>query len=179
MNMQHTHQTPVKYKRNTIALMVFRLAIIISVSFIFTGCTTLSESNLLTKQGWSVTKVMTVNHFGSPSENDGFRPESFLFEKKLDSRRNLLIGYVENSKGRSGPTIGYSKAFYNNGRFTLAGKVQVTSNYEDAALGVIPIPLMSTRYHLSKKVDVILDAVPVPSGDEPFVLVITGINIDF
>ncbi|SEA41753.1 hypothetical protein SAMN05660964_01554 [Thiothrix caldifontis] len=179
MNMQHMPQIAANHNRNAITLMVFRLAIIVSISFVFTSCATLSYDDILTKQGWSVTKVMTVNHFGSPSENDGFRPESFLFEKELDSRRNLLIGYVENSKGRSGPTIGYSKTFYQNKRFTLAGKVQVTSNYEGAALGVIPIPLMSTRYHLSKKIDVMLDAVPVPGGDEPFVLVITGINIDF
>lgn len=128
--------------------------------------------------GWSFTKVITVNHFGDREDNDGFRPESFYFEKEFGESSRWMVGFIENSEGRTGPSIGYSYDFQRGEDWDFYGKILVATNYKKDSNTKL-IPLLGIRYHLTESLDLMLDGMYVPRSDEHYLLVITGVNYDF
>jgi hypothetical protein len=126
---------------------------------------------------WSFTKLLTINHYGSPSENDGFRPESFLFEKKLDDTHYYSIGVIENSEERTGIVVGYSTIFYQYDKFNVTRNIYLSSNYKKLPF-ITPIPTLGVHYQLTPKTNARIEAVPVPSSN-PYILFISSVNINF
>lgn len=127
---------------------------------------------------WSVTKVVSLNHVFSPSDNDGWRPESFVLEKAINERNYYSIGILENSEERLGLILGYSSIFYQREKFNLHRSLYLSSNYERLP-PVMPVPMVGIRYHLTPKVDLVAQATPVPDPKDAYVIFMTGVNIDF
>ncbi len=127
---------------------------------------------------WSLTKLITIHHLGSPSENDGLHPEAFLFEKKLAHNRYYSLGIVENSEERIGPIVGYTKVLGRRDRLAFTGNIYLSSNYNRLPF-IMPIPTAGIRYQLTKDTQFLAEAVPVPDEDESYVIFMTGINVDF
>lgn len=126
---------------------------------------------------WSFTKVISLHHLGSPSENDGWRPEGVVLEKTLHDKAYYSIGILENSEERLGLVLGYSRVFHHRERFDLTGNVYLSSNYQRLP-AIMPIPTVGVRYHLTPATDLIAEAVPVPDESDPYVIFMTGINVD-
>ena len=123
---------------------------------------------------WSVTKLVTIDHYGSPSENDGFHPEAFTFEKTLNEKSYLSIGVIENSEERIGLFAGYSTIYRQYGRLSLTRHIYVSSNYKKLPF-IVPIPMLGVQYQINKNISVRLEGVPVPNTD-PYILYTTSIN---
>ena len=128
------------------------------------------------KADWSVTKLLTIHHYGDPSDNDGFHPEAFLFEKEVNERSYYSIGIMENSEGYYGPLIGYSTKYRQFGRLSLTRHIYLSSNYRELPF-IAPIPLLGVKYQLSKNVSIGLQGIPVPA-EKPYILFISGINFN-
>jgi hypothetical protein len=126
---------------------------------------------------WSFTKIISLHHFGSPSENDGWRPEGVVLENAINDKAYYSIGILENSEERTGLVIGYSRVFYQREKFDLTGNFYLSSNYQRLP-SVMPVPTIGVRYHLTPTTDLIAETVPVPDESDPYVIFITGINVD-
>ncbi|MBU0657009.1 MAG: hypothetical protein KJ914_17940 [Gammaproteobacteria bacterium] len=126
---------------------------------------------------WSLTKIITLNHIGSPSENDGFHPEAFNLEKAINDKAHYSIGILENSEERLGLTAGYSRVFYQRGRLDLTGNFYLSSNYRRLPF-IVPVPTLGIRYHLTPRTDLLMEAVPFHDEGDPYLIFITGINFD-
>lgn len=125
----------------------------------------------------SFTKILTLNHIGSPSENDGFHPEAFVLEQTINDNTHYSIGILENSEERLGLIIGYSRIFYQTGRLDLTGNFYLSSNYKRLPV-VVPVPTLGVRYHLTPRTDLLVEAVPFHDEGEPYLIFMTGINFD-
>ncbi len=127
---------------------------------------------------WSVTKVVSLHHVFSPSDNDGWRPESVVFEKAINERSYHSVGILENSEERLGLILGYSTIFYQREKFTLHRSLYLSSNYKRLPV-VMPVPMVGIRYHLTPRVDLVAQATPVPDPKDAYVIFMTGFNVDF
>ncbi|WP_139282164.1 hypothetical protein [Thiothrix caldifontis] len=125
-----------------------------------------------------MTKVISLNHIFSPSDNDGWRLESVVLEKAINDRSYYSIGILENSEERLGLVLGYSNIFYQRKKFTLHRSFYLSSNYKRLP-AVMPVPMAGIRYHLTPKVDLVAQATPVPDPKDAYVIFMTGVNIDF
>lgn len=126
---------------------------------------------------WSLTKILTVNHVGSPSDNDGVRKGSFILENQLNSNRYLMMGITENSEARNGLMIGYSKRHQRSAKLETTRNIYVSSNYKKLPF-LMPIPTFGVRYQVTPKIKLLAEAVPVPDP-HAYVLVLTGVNVSF
>ncbi len=142
-------------------------------SILFLGLIALQTT--IAHADWSFTKLLTINHYGSPSENDGFHPESFLFEKTLDDTHYYSIGVIENSEERIGIVAGYSKIFHQLDKLDFTRTI--SSNYKKLPF-ITPIPTLGLHYHLTSKTNVRIEAIPVPNSN-PYILLITSVNVNF
>ncbi|MBU0500606.1 MAG: hypothetical protein KJ558_03310 [Gammaproteobacteria bacterium] len=127
---------------------------------------------------WSFTKIISIDHIGDPSENDGLRPEAFVLEYATSPASSWSFGVLENSEGRFGLTAGYSHTFYRIGPLDLTGNLHLVSNYKDLPY-IMPLPTLGVRYHLTAAIGLMAEVLPVPKRDDPYSIFITGINFDF
>lgn len=127
---------------------------------------------------WSLTKVLTINHFGSPSENDGFHPEAFALERRLTDRTYYSVGILENSEERMGVTVGYSKIFHQKGRWHFTRNFYLSANYRRLPF-IMPIPTLGARYQLTPKTQLVVESVPFHDEGDPYLIVVTGVNFAF
>lgn len=127
---------------------------------------------------WSFTKMLTLNHFGSPSENDGFHPEAFLIEKRVSDKAYYSIGILENSEERIGLVGGYSKVFHQQGKIKYTANFYLSSNYRRLPV-IMPVPTLGIRYQLTPKIELLAETVPFHDEGEPYLMVLTGINFSW
>ena len=127
---------------------------------------------------WAVTKIITIHHLGAPAENDGWRPETFFFEISGHHRSAWALGLVENSEGGRSPLIGYRRVFSRRGALDLTGALYVAGNYRTSPK-IRPIPTFGIRYHLNKRVSLLAETMPVPKKHDSYLMVMTGISVNF
>jgi len=128
-------------------------------------------------EGWSFTKVITVNHFGDREDNDGFRPESFYFEKEFGESSRWMVGFIENSEGRTGPSIGYSYDFQRGEDWTSMARSWSHQLQERQQYQAHPAPGHALSPDRVDRSDAGWDV--RAQVDEHYLLVITGVNYDF
>lgn len=139
----------------------------------------LMSLNLKAQAGdWSYTQILTVHHLGKTRANDGLRRDSFLLEDQLNANNRLSIGYIENSEGRHGLSLGYAHDFYQSSALDITGKLQVVSNYKQESSSILPLPLLGMRYHMTKKLNLEIEGMYAPLKHQPYTLLIIALNIN-
>jgi hypothetical protein len=131
---------------------------------------------------WSVIKTLSINHVGDPRNNDGFHAEAFGIGYALNDSHALKLGFFENSQKRDSVLVGYSYTYRDTPDYDLTANLYFADSYDDTYFKLIDsvemIPLLGLNWHLTNKVDLILEGIPVP-GSDPYFLLQTGLSYRF
>lgn len=132
--------------------------------------------------GFSVVKTISINHVGDPRKNDGIHKEAIAFRYGLDDTHAFSIGYFENSQRKDAFLLGYNYTYHKTPRYELTANLYLANNYDDTYVDLIPtvefIPLLGLNWHLTSKIDFVMEGIPVP-GSSPYVLLQTGLSYRF
>ena len=127
----------------------------------------------------SFSKILTVNHFGSPSDNDGFRTQGFFVENKTNNRETYLIGFLKNSEDRPTPSIGYSRLMRKYNKLSVSGDLYLLGNYKKLSRSVAIIPMLGLKYDWYRNVSLNLGLTPVVKSSDPYLLSMSRLSFKF